>query len=130
MKSVYALLRLSSISMNINFDLAKNCILPHKGITSECCKNKNDHIEIKTIHIREVEGVFYIQYNLPPLTSMSYKRSSKDRNDQFQVLQILGKTRTYKVQPTPDCTILCCFNSSGNESLVMREVLSFILSDY
>lgn len=64
MKSVYALLRVSSISMKINFDLVKNCILPHKGITSERCKNKNDHIEIKITHTREIEGVFYIQYIL------------------------------------------------------------------
>lgn len=83
--------------MKINFDLVKNCILSHIGITTECCKNKNAHIEIKTTHTREVEGVFYIQYILPPLTSVSHKRSSKGRNEQLQVLQILGKTRTYQV---------------------------------
>lgn len=38
MKNVYALLRLSSVSMKINFDLVKDCIVPHKGITTECCK--------------------------------------------------------------------------------------------
>lgn len=42
-----------------NTDLVENSIFPQEDIT-ECCKNKNDHIQIKITPVREGEAVSYI----------------------------------------------------------------------